>query len=95
MAISHLLTLFKGSGEASGIATVMVMVMKQSICILSLISWGVLTFGRHCTFSGQPLFDWAVPNCFCAVFARVSVNTFTKRIYFSPEVQKIFSYLGT
>ena len=37
-ATSHLPTLFKGRGEASGIAIVMVMVVKQSICIFSLIS---------------------------------------------------------
>ena len=38
MAIAHLPILFKGRGEASVIAIVMVMVVKQSICIFSLIS---------------------------------------------------------
>ena len=49
VANSQYATLFKGGGGASGIIFVIVMLIKQSICIFSLISWGVpRTFGRHC-----------------------------------------------
>ena len=47
-AILHLPTSIKGRGEASGIAIVMIMAVKQSILIFSLILLGdPRTFGRH------------------------------------------------